>query len=100
MIRRVYQDDFINEFRNMGRDGNFTIRGLEALFEYLEDYEDSTGEQVELDVIVLCCEYTEYADLDDFQNDYGDEYESIEDIEYNTQVIMLSDDRGFIIQDF
>ena len=100
MIKKVYQDDFIDEFRNMGRGEQFSIQGLEALFEYLEDYEDSTGEQVELDVIALCCEYTEYADLDDFQNDYSDEYETIEDIEYNTNVIMLSDGRGFIIQEF
>tara|TARA_R110000868_G_scaffold234132_1_gene487836 strand:+ start:956 stop:1288 length:333 start_codon:yes stop_codon:yes gene_type:complete len=41
------------------RPNNFTHEGLQALFEYCEDYERDTGETMELDVIALCCDITE-----------------------------------------
>ena len=57
------------------------------------------AEDMELDVIGLCCEYTEYDNLEEFQADYGDEYETIEDIQNSTTVIMIDDD-SFIIRQF
>jgi hypothetical protein len=41
------------------RPNNFSFKGLNALFEFLEDYEEDTGHPLELDVISLCCQYTE-----------------------------------------
>ena len=57
--------DFREAFRRMDRMSNFSYEGLEVLFDGLEEYEEDTGEQVELDVIALCCEYSEesYADI-------------------------------------
>ena len=43
----------------MGRGNQFTHAALSLIFEYIEEYEDSTGEKVELDVIALCCEWNE-----------------------------------------
>lgn len=91
--------DFRQAFHNMGRGEQFTYEGLGALFEWLENYEEETGQEVELDVIALCCDFTEYEDLEEFQRDYGEEYETIEDIENNTTVIRVGVD-GFIIQAF
>lgn len=56
-INNVYQ--FRDEFKACGRGEQFTYDGLEVLFDYLEQYEADTGESVELDVIALCCEYSE-----------------------------------------
>ena len=78
---------------------NFSYEGLVALFEYLEDYEQSTGTQIEFDPIALCVEYTEYEDLKDLQANYSD-IESMEDLEDNTQVIKIDGTDRFIIQDF
>jgi hypothetical protein len=50
--------DFREAFRKSGRE-NFSYAGLEVLFDYLEAYEDDTGEELELDVIALCCNYCE-----------------------------------------
>lgn len=50
---------FQDAFDKMGRQNNFSYEGLEVLFDYLEEYSDATGEPVELDVIALCCEYSE-----------------------------------------
>ena len=50
--------DFRNAFQAI-RPDNFTIEGLIVLFDYLESYEEETGEEIDLDIIALCCDYTE-----------------------------------------
>lgn len=91
--------DFSDAFRKADR-SNFTYSGLRALFEDLEEYEESTGEEVELDVIALCCEYAEYDSLADFWLEYNQEdYPDIDAIENETQVIMI-DEESFIIAQF
>jgi hypothetical protein len=99
MIQTITKSDFTTAFHKMGRGEQFSYAGLDALFDYLKDYEDSTGEEIELDVIALCCEYAEYDNLADFNEDYGEEYQSIEEIEHATQVIMI-DDSSFIVRQF
>lgn len=59
MIQTINLYDFIESFRRMDRGNQFTHDALSLIFEYIEEYEDSTGEQVELDVIALCCEWNE-----------------------------------------
>ena len=99
MYKNINQYDFERAFVDMNREKQFSYEGKKALFEYLEQYEEDTGEEVELDVIALCCEYTEYENLAEFQKDYSKDYESIEDIQEETQVIKI-DDEKFIIQQF
>ncbi len=41
------------------RPSNFSYEGLEVLFDYLEECEQDTGEEFELDVIALCCDFSE-----------------------------------------
>jgi hypothetical protein len=95
----------------MGRENQFSCEGLEALYDYLTDMEEDTGEEVELDVIALCCEYSEYATLEEYLADYCpdiyredyDDYEEfkeavVEYIENNTTLIRLGNDKGFIIR--
>ena len=59
MKQTVNFSDFVAAFHRMDRDTQFTRDGLMVLFDYLETYEDDTGEELELDVIALCCEYSE-----------------------------------------
>lgn len=91
--------EFTDEFTKMGRENQFTYEGKKALFEYLEQYEEETGEEIELDIIALCVEYTEYENLEEFNDNYNLECEDIDDISYHTQVIDI-DGTSFIIQDF
>ena len=91
--------DFERAFRDMDRLSHFPT-GLSALWDYLEEMEEDTGEELELDVIGLCCDYTEYADLSAFQADYDVEnYPDMESVQDATTVIMI-DDTAFIIQAF
>ena len=58
MKQQVDFSVFESAFRDYNRLDNFPT-GLRALFEYLEEFEDSMGEEIELDVIALCCDYHE-----------------------------------------
>ena len=62
--------DFERAFQLADRRNNFSYAGLHALFDYLEDHEDSYGEEIELDVIALCCDFSEYKNAIDCMNDY------------------------------
>ena len=99
MKQSVNMYQFERAFKNMDRGEQFSYDGLKALYEYLVDYEEDTGEEVELDVIALCCEYAEYDDLKEFQANYGEKYGSIEAISDTTALIPI-DDNAFIIQQF
>jgi hypothetical protein len=50
--------DFHREFASI-RPNNFTRAGLNILFDYFDEYEQDTGEEMELDVIAICCDFTE-----------------------------------------
>jgi hypothetical protein len=91
-------DDFYSKFQKL-RSANFSDEGLKALYNHLSNYENETEDEIELDVIALCCQYAEYESLEEFQIDYGDEYETIEEIRNRTIVIPIDDD-SFIIQVF
>ena len=96
----INESDFRTRFHQMERGEQFSYEGLTALYEYLEELEEGCETKIELDVIALCCDFSEYENLKDFQNDYGDEYESLEDIENSTTLIKIEDEEGFIIQQF
>tara|TARA_R110000782_G_scaffold155275_1_gene247534 strand:+ start:517 stop:846 length:330 start_codon:yes stop_codon:yes gene_type:complete len=58
MKQAVYFNDFRDAFMS-ARPDNFSRNGLRVLFDYLEDLEADTGEDMELDVIAICCDFSE-----------------------------------------
>lgn len=50
---------FHDAFKRMERNKQFSYEALDILYEYLTDLEDATGEEIELDVIAICCQYCE-----------------------------------------
>lgn len=98
MKKTISLNNFRDEFKSC-RPDNFTYDGLEALFNYLESFESDTGEELELDVIAICCDFSEYKNLEEFQADYGQDYETMEDIEQSTTFIPINKE-SFIIQNF
>ena len=57
MKTTVTKSSFIDAFRTMGRFDQFGYDALSILFDYFEDMEADTGEEMELDVIAICCDY-------------------------------------------
>lgn len=45
--------------------------GAFALVEYLEELEDSTGEEMEFDRVAIRCDFSEYDSLQEAAEDYG-----------------------------
>ena len=86
----VTESDFRDAFQAI-RPDNFSYEGLGALYEYLEELSEDTGEDIELDVIALCCDYTEYSedeareefdidpDIEDWQSEVHDAIASGDD---------------------
>ena len=99
--------DFSDAFRKAGRGNQFNYEGQRALFDYLsiwtfgvEEYEDSTGEEIELDVVGICCQYVQYEHLDEFHNIYDKEdYPTLERLRDYTEVIEVDED-SFIIAEW
>lgn len=49
----------------------WTYKGAEALVEYLEEIEAFTGNPMELDVVAIRCDYSEYESAVEAAGDYG-----------------------------
>ena len=59
MKTTIYKALFIDAFTHSGRANQFSRQALELIFEYIEQLEQDTGEETELDVIAICCDYAE-----------------------------------------
>ena len=59
MIQTINFTTFANAFCNSDRADQFSYEALELIFDYIEDYERDTGEQIEFDMIAICCEWAE-----------------------------------------
>lgn len=79
MYQSVNFYNFQDAFHRMDRKSNFSYEGLKALFDYLEQLEKDLGEQIELDVIALCCEYSEINDDEEMYKDYVGEDAHLQD---------------------
>ena len=64
---------FCDAFRSYDRNENFSYKGKRALFDYLESLSEDTGEAIKLDVIALCCEYSEYTSAYEAMKEYQPE---------------------------
>lgn len=87
MKQSIDFSQFCDAFKDRGREDQFSYEGKRALFDYLENYEEETGEEIELDIIALCCEYSEYLSAYDAAKEYG--YEEVVDLEPHGSVDLL-----------
>jgi hypothetical protein len=115
MITTITESQFRDAFNAGQYKNNFSYYGITALYEYLTEYEESTGEQIELDVCAICCDYAEHDTALECATQYGqfkdeeqtEEY-ALEWLQEQTQVIEFDNDNpfmdgrtsGIIIQDF
>lgn len=109
IYKEVSKSDFVDEFRKFERD-NFSYKGLCALYDYLYDVSEEIYDKgLELDVVALCCEYTEYEnakEASDVNGRYYDINDTAEKIEacalefLNDRTTVIKFDGGIIIADF
>ena len=99
-----FQDAFTST-----RPQNFSLQGLGVLWDYLEQYEDDTGIELELDVIALCCDFSEDSteniadnyriDLDDCEDD-DEKLETVREYLENEGALVGEVSGGFVYRNF
>lgn len=97
IYQQVSFSEFYDRFQAI-RPDNFSYDGLCALYEYYTNLAEETGEPIELDVIAICCEFSEDT-LEDIARSYSIEFDAdtlrynvLEYLEDHTQVIATFDD--------
>ncbi len=61
---------FVKAFTDAGRAEQFSREALAGIFDYIEQAERDAGEELELDVIAICCDFTE-ASWQDIVSNYS-----------------------------
>jgi hypothetical protein len=100
---------FRGAFHDMGRSEQFSYEGLEVLFDYLE----GCDEDMELDVIDLCCyfeeadhdyiakKYLDSAAYDEYKNlEFEDQYKEIKAFLEQNTIIVGETGHGFVFAQF
>jgi hypothetical protein len=108
MIQTIDFNGFIDTVGGYGRAEQLGgYNGLRALYYYIEEMEADIGQQIELDVIGLCCEWSCYGtaveaahELLSSGSEYGegDEDQALAALEHETTV--LSFDGGILVREF
>lgn len=108
MIQTINFNGFLDTVGGWGRvDQLGGYNGLRVLFDYIEEMEADIGQQIELDVIGLCCEWTCYEtaveaahELLSSGSEYGegDEDQALAALEHETTV--LSFEGGILVRGF
>jgi hypothetical protein len=80
MKTTVSKYDFECAFVDADRKENFSYEALGLLFDYFESYEEETGQEIELDVIAICCEYNEDT-IEDIIANYSIDVEGLDEDE-------------------
>ena len=70
LIQTVDSSDLYHLACRMDRGHNFGYNGWRAIGDYLEELSDSTGKDVEIDIIDICCEYCMAESADDAYMQY------------------------------
>jgi hypothetical protein len=109
MKQTINLSKFRGAFYSMGRSEQFSYEGLEVLFDYLEDYD----EDMELDVVALCCDFEEaghyyiakkYLDsaaYDEYKNlESEDQYNEIRAFLEQNTVIIGETSNNFVFAQF
>ena len=97
MINTVTEWEFLDEMRKAVDWDRETIT---ALFEWLESLEDDTGETIEFDPVGLRCSWMEHDNLKAFNEDFGGEFQTIDELRDHTQVIEVTGNNKILVQEF
>lgn len=91
MYIKVTKYDFIREFTDSMYANKFSRGALDALFDYFQDLETDLGEEFELDVTAIACEWSELT-LAEALHSYS--LNSLDELQDQTHVILISGDEA------
>ena len=116
MYIKVTENMFVDAFNEANRGDNFTVAARRTLFEFYEEMEEDGHTSTELDVIAICCDWTEYTSIAAVYEAYAESYDTIisdeeiehgvdtdefrEWIEEQTTVLDVGNTGGVLVHDF
>ena len=80
MKQTITETGFISAFLAAGRETQFSVAARQALWDYYAELEEELGEDIELDVIAICCDWGEYT-LAELRSDYPDQVGDTESLD-------------------
>lgn len=86
--------DVIEQAKAMNKIDNFGHDGWRALFQCLEGLSDETGDDIELDIVAWCCDFTRFESVEDYNSQYNTEYVYADDV--HEIACMIDDGPAFI----
>lgn len=83
---------------------NFTYEALIELFDWYEEHEEAIGEEIELDIVAIACDWTEYENFQEVLETYGNEYAEdgtgTKDIQDYTDLINIPNSDRVLVRNF
>lgn len=98
MKTTVNQSEFIDAFHRCNRYEQFGYDALVSLFDYLEQMEEDCGEEMELDVIALCCDYS-VDSVADIASNYSIDIDGLDDDEARSAVLEYLQDNTQVVDE-
>jgi hypothetical protein len=96
MKQTIHQSNFIDAFHDYDRYDQFGYAALCSLFDYFQDIEDDTGEEMELDVIAICCDYS-IDTVRDIASNYRIDIEGMDDDEAKDVIVEYLNDHTIVV---
>lgn len=96
MKQTIGFSQFVDAFRDHDRYDQFGHAGLRVIFDYLESYEEDSGEEIELDVIAICCDYN-MLDVDTIASEYSIDVDGIDEKEKREAVMEYLNDNTTVL---
>ena len=96
IVQTLSKSSFIEAFKQSSRKDQFSYEALEAIFNYLEDYSDNTGEPIELDIVEICCDYNMMT-IEDIINEYRIDVSDVDEDDVEQYVIDYLNDWTMVL---
>lgn len=87
MFEKAFNESYY--YRN-----KYSREALKAIFEYLNEWEDSVGVEMELDLVAIAGSFSEYRDFEEVAEEYN--IKDIKELEDKKTILKL-DNGGYVI---
>lgn len=83
IIKVLSRDELVKAFDDYNRGDNFSIKARRRLYDYFWDLSEGLGQNYTLDVIAVCCDWSEYT-LDELVHVFG---HMVDDLEHFEEIV-------------
>lgn len=97
LVQTVNANDLYRMACKMNRGNNFGPDGWRAIGDYLESLSDDLGEDIEIDILGICCEYSMANSADEFADMYDEFMDEVDPEEWDE---MTEEDKLVEIENF